>query len=90
MLFSAAEECVGGVDLAGDPLLNEFLHDGEQALEERGLDREFGLRAFRRGHWFLIGGRVDSHQTKTIIFALVPELDGARWIVDRMHVGKRS
>lgn len=89
MLFSAAEEYVGDVDRPGDPLLNDFLYDGEQALEERGLDREFGLRAFRRGNWFLIGGRVDSHQTKSIIFGLVPEIDGARWIVDRLLVGRR-
>ena len=90
MLFSAAEEYVGEVERPGDPLLNDFLSDGEQALEELGLDREFGLRAFRRGPWFLIGGRVDSHQTKTIVFALVPEIDGARWIVDRLHIGRRS
>jgi len=90
MLFSTAEECVVEIDGPGDPYLNDFMRSGERMLEERGLDREFGLRAFRRGRWFLIGGRVDSHQTKSIIFSLVPEIDGARWIVDRVHVGRRS
>ena len=90
MLFSAAEECEVEVDHPGDPCLEDFLESGQRALEERGLDREFGLRVFRRGRWFLIGGRVDSHQTKSIIFGMVPEIDGARWIVDRLHVGRRQ
>jgi hypothetical protein len=90
MLFSAAEECVGEVDHPGDPYLEDFLESGEQILEKLGLDREFGLQVFRRGCWFLIGGRVDSHQTKSIIFSLVPEMEGARWIVDRLHVGRRQ
>lgn len=90
MLIQATEECVDEADHPGDPCLNDFLANGDRVLEERGLDREFGLRAFRHGRWFLIGGRVDTHQTKSIVFGLVPEMDGARWIVDRLHVGKRQ
>jgi len=90
MLIAETEECVGGVDRSNDSCLNDFIKSSEQVLRERGLGSEFGLQVFRHGCWFFIGGRVDSHQTKSIIFALVPELDGARWIVDRLHVGSRK
>lgn len=43
-----------------------------------------------QGRWFTISGRVDSQRTKSALFELVPEIDGARWIVDRVHVGPRS
>jgi hypothetical protein len=89
MLIQVMEEYTGEVDHFGDPYLDDFLESGDRVLQERGLDREFGLRAFRRGRWFLIGGRVDTYQTKSIVFGLVPEIEGARWIVDRLHVGRR-
>jgi hypothetical protein len=89
-MIQTTEEYAEGIDLPGDPHLDDFLENGHRALSERGLGREYGLRVVRHGRWFLIGGRVDSHQTKSIVFALVPEMDGARWIVDRLHVGRRS
>ena len=90
MLIQATEEYVEEIDHPGDPYLDDFLEIGDRVLSERGLGREYWLRVIRHGHWFLIGGRVDSHQTKLIIFGLVPEIEGARWIVDRLHIGRRS
>jgi hypothetical protein len=90
MFCRATEEYAGEFDHLGDHCLDDFLRDSRRVLEERGLDREYRLQVVRHGRWFLIAGRVDSHQTKSILFGLVPEIDEARWIVDRLHIGRRA
>jgi len=41
----------------------------------------------KEGRWFTLSGRVGTQHEKSALFELVPEIDGARWIVDRLHVG---
>lgn len=73
----------------GDPDVRRFIERADRYLSAEVLAQRCSLMVEKQGHWFMIGGRVDSHQTKTAIFGLVPELDGAKWIVDRLHVGSR-
>lgn len=42
----------------------------------------------RQGRWLVFSGRVVSQEVKRRIFASVPERQGARWIVDRLEVGR--
>jgi osmotically-inducible protein OsmY len=45
------------------------------------------LQVERKGNWFTLEGRVETQRMKSAIFEMVPEIDGARWIVDKIHVG---
>jgi hypothetical protein len=38
--------------------------------------------------WLVLEGWVDSTRTKSRLFSLVPKINGASWIVDRLRVGK--
>jgi len=44
------------------------------------------LEVERKGLWFVLAGPVDSQSTKRALISLVPELDGVRYVVDRLHV----
>jgi hypothetical protein len=33
-------------------------------------------------------GRVDSYGTKASLFGLVPDEAGAKWIIDKLHIGR--
>ena len=60
-----------------------------QALTlRRGVIDLCDVRIGRQDHWFVLEGKVDSFGTKCDLLALVPEFDGARWIVDRIRVGE--
>ena len=73
----------------GDPHVRRLIERADRYLSEKDLAQRCSLMVERQGRWFMIAGRVDSHRTKTAIFGLVPEQDGAQWIVDRLHVGSR-
>lgn len=40
----------------------------------------------REGRWFVLTGDVDSQGTKSALISLVPRVDGAQWVVDRIRV----
>ncbi len=57
-------------------------------LEEQDLCEMCSLEVAKQGDWYVLKGKVDSHRTRAELFDLVPEREGARWIVDELHVGK--
>jgi len=75
--------------LDGDIEVRRLMRRAEGYLSEQALAEACSLAVKKQGRWFTISGKVDSHRTKTALFGLVPEHDGARWIVDRLRVGSR-
>ena len=67
-----------------------FRHRVQKLLSERCLDERCSLRILEQEHWFIIEGCVDSHNTKSSIFSLVPKHEGAQWIVDRLRIGSKQ
>jgi len=57
-------------------------------LRRRGVSRQCDLRVERRNRWTVFEGRVDSHGTKVSLFGLVPDDAGAKWIIDKLYVGR--
>jgi uridine kinase len=55
--------------------------------DELHLGDSCSVEVERDGNWFVLRGWVDCHTTKGHLFALVPLVDGAQWIVDRIRVG---
>jgi hypothetical protein len=60
----------------------------EEVVNARGVRAECDFRVRRDGRWCIFDGRVDSQSTKTELFGLVPEVDGALWIVDKLQTGR--
>lgn len=56
-------------------------------LRKMRLDDECRIEVMEDGPWTIFDGRVDSQSTKTRLFGLVPQVDGAQWIVDRLRTG---
>jgi hypothetical protein len=48
------------------------------------------LRVTRKGNWYIFEGVVKSDHVKTRLFSSVPKIDGAQWIVDRLHVNNAA
>jgi hypothetical protein len=71
-----------------DPELLAFVQRWQTLIEERGICQDCMIEVEREDHWFVIHGWVNSFGTKGMLFELVPEIDGARWIVDRVRVGR--
>lgn len=59
-----------------------------RVVEARGLGAECDVVVERDGRWFVLRGRVDSHGTRSALISQVPEIDGARWVVDHLQVGR--
>jgi hypothetical protein len=55
-------------------------------LVEKGAE-PCAVEVDRQGKWFILRGKVNSHLTRSHLFDLIPEIDGARWIVDQLRVG---
>lgn len=56
-----------------------------EVVDARGVKGKCDFKVQRDGHWFIFDGKVDSQSTKSELFALVPKVDGALWIVDRLR-----
>jgi hypothetical protein len=63
-----------------------MLRKSLEVLAERGVEELCDLEVLRDGNWFIFDGSVDSQTTKIELLSLVPEIDGASWIVDRLRV----
>ncbi len=48
---------------------------------------DWNVQVRQEDHWFVLTGWVDSFGTKGRLLSAVPEIEGARWIVDRIRVG---
>jgi len=68
------------------PDLRDFVRRSRSFLEKVDECGECSLEVEKRGRWFVLRGRVDSQLTKSRLIGMVPEVDGAQWIVDRLHV----
>lgn len=73
------------------------IHDEEalrqrarKLLQEKAQGDAFHLKISQQGRWFTLEGRVESQHIKSKIIEIVPEVQGARWIVDRIHVGPET
>jgi hypothetical protein len=68
--------------------LEALLVRWQQHLSEHGLIGKCDVRFDRRENWFILDGWVDSFRTKCRLLDMIPEIDGARWIVDRIRIGR--
>jgi hypothetical protein len=50
------------------------------------LHQKFNVEAEKKGNWFVLKGQVDCQRTKLELFRIVPQVDGARWIVDHVQI----
>jgi len=73
-----------------DPAVRDLLERWRQLLSGRENAEDCIIQVKKQDHWFTLEGWVDSFGTKGLLFSLVPEFDGARWIIDRIRVGKPS
>ena len=60
----------------------------EEVVNARGVRTECEFSVRRDGRWCIFDGQVDSQSTKTELFGLVPKVDGALWIVDKLQTGR--
>lgn len=74
--------------IGADTDLRSLSRSFQGYLEEQDLCETCSLEVAKQGEWYVLKGQVDSHRTRAELFGLVPEHDGARWIVDELHVGK--
>ena len=56
-----------------------------EVVDARGVRDGCDFRIRFDGRWCIFDGEIDSPSTKTELFALVPEFDGALWIVDKLR-----
>ena len=68
--------------------LEELQSRWHQYVSENGLADKCEVNIDRRENWFVLDGWVDSFKTKCQLLDMVPEIDGARWIVDRIRIGR--
>lgn len=75
-----------------EPSFTEDIEQYEQRarafLVDRGVQKRCSLEVHRNRNWFVLDGRVDSYGTKIALVNLVPKIEGARWVVDRVHIGE--
>jgi len=67
-----------------------FLERANRLFQTRGVLEECDLVVQVKDHWYILQGRVDSHQTKSKLFGLVPSHEGSQFIVDRLRVGQNG
>lgn len=70
-----------------DATLTFFRQACRKLLKDLDVERKCCFDLQRNGNWFILEGYVDSQTTKSRLFCLVPELEEARWIVDRLRIG---
>jgi hypothetical protein len=75
---------------ARDPHVRKLLRRSREILERRGVHQSCSVDIERRGRWYVLRGRVDSHRTRSQLFGMIPEADGAQWIVDHLRVDTRA
>jgi len=73
---------------APDAQLIEVQAAWQRLVDSGQVDRSCRVEIARQEHWFVLSGWVDSFGAKCRLMALVPEHEGARWIVDRLRVGQ--
>lgn len=74
--------------VAPDQQVVEVMVAWQRLVDGGQVDRGCRVEVERQQHWFVLSGWVDSFQAKCRLMALVPEHEGARWIVDRIRVGR--
>lgn len=57
-------------------------------IYDNALHEECQVNVHKKGHWYVFEGSVDSSGTRGGLFLLVPSHEGAKWIIDRLHVGR--
>lgn len=70
----------------GDPLERVYMERCRQLIDGLDLRDRCAVRVEKDGHWFVLRGTVDSHRTRTALICMVPEIDGASWVVDHLRV----
>ena len=73
-------------DEAIDPLERVYLEKYAKMIDALGLHDTCVVKVEKDGHWFVLRGTVDSHRTRTALISMVPEIDGACWVVDHLRV----
>ncbi|HUU00114.1 MAG TPA: hypothetical protein VM425_01595 [Myxococcota bacterium] len=68
--------------------LEALLVRWHQYLSENGLTGKCDVNIDRRENWFILDGWVDSFKTKCCLLDMIPEINGSRWIVDRIRIGR--
>lgn len=86
METASEEPTVIAPNVALHPDLRDFVERSRRFLERRDACGDCRLEVEKRGRWFILRGRVDSHPTKSCLIGMVPKVKGAQWIVDRLHV----
>jgi hypothetical protein len=79
------DELSGGTE-AQDPLERAYLERYAKMIDALGLHDTCVVSVEKDGHWFVLRGTVDSHTTRTALISMVPEIDGACWVVDHLRV----
>jgi hypothetical protein len=70
-----------------DGEVRRLLALSRELLAAHGTPSGCEVSVSKRGRWFVLRGRVGCHATRAAIFGLVPEMEGARWIVDELRCG---
>jgi len=73
-----------------DKMLKFVRRCSKQVLIRRGVQDSCRFEIRRDGNWFILDGWVDSQSTKSELFSLIPQMEDARWIVDRLRIGPPS
>ena len=58
----------------------------ELARHQHARGRHSRVEIERMGRWYILRGEVDSMRTKCAVIQQIPVEDGARWIIDHIHV----
>lgn len=90
MTTDEGEACARTPFGAIDPSRDGFLRSVREYLAREGLESGVDVCVARRGPWFVLDGCVQSQRLKASIIGLVPEVDGHRWVVDRVRVDPRG
>jgi hypothetical protein len=68
------------------PDLRTFIEKSRRFLNKIDACGECRLEVEKQGRWFILRGQVDSQPVKSRLIGMVPKVEGAQWIVDRLHV----
>jgi osmotically-inducible protein OsmY len=86
MEVSNEKPIVTAPDGAMPPDLRAFVERSRRFLKNAGHCGECRLEVEKRGRWFVLRGRVGSQLVKSRLIGMVPKIEGAQWIEDRLHV----
>lgn len=68
------------------PDLRAFIDRSRRFLCKIDECGECRLEVEKRGRWFVLRGRVGSQPVKSRLIGMIPKVEGAQWIEDRLHV----